>query len=307
MIDTVLFSKIILLLSCFIQCATALYALWLIRITGLRYSWIFISTALFFMALRRLIPFFNILADNGYHVSLPNEIIGLILSLFMLFGVHGLRSILSAFRDSEANISRLLEEKKMLLREVHHRIKNNMNTITSLLSMQADTQKNESTGQVLADAASRVRSMQLLYEKIYRSEGANLLSVKDYFPDLIQSVVSQFPQSGKVTLHMDLEDVELREHILSPLGILINELLTNSMKYAFAGREAGTITVVARREENLVILHLADDGIGLPKDNVPGKSGGFGLNLVSMLAQQIGGTLDIQRSGGTSYTLTFNP
>jgi len=207
---------------------------------------------------------------------------------------------------AENEIQNLLGEKELLLHEVHHRIKNNMNTIKGLLSLQLSAEENQSAADSLRDAESRVQSMILLYDRLYCTENYRELPVKDYLQRLAEEIVGSFPNRGIVKVETDIDDFILNVQKLSPLGIIVNELFTNMMKYAFAGRDSGAITVSASMNNNRVKIAIQDNGVGIPESISINHSTGFGLNLVGMLIEQIGGSIKIERGEGTRFVLEFD-
>ncbi len=206
---------------------------------------------------------------------------------------------------AEATVLNLLHEKEVILKEGHHRVKNNMNTIYGLLSLQADDNENVETKNILLDSAGRVRSMMVLYDKLYRSEINSSLSLRKYLPSLIAEIVSIFPKKPSVQIETHIEDIVCTARILSSLGIIINELITNSMKYAFSGRNDGNITVTASKKENRVIIIYKDNGSVIPESVTFEKTTGFGMQLIGMLVVQINGTVEIIRDNGTSFVIEF--
>jgi PAS domain S-box-containing protein len=209
-------------------------------------------------------------------------------------------------RDAEEKIRNLLKEKELLLREVHHRIKNNMNTMYGLLSLQAEAMEVPAAAAALNDAVARIQSMMVLYDKLYRSDAFKELSVKDYLPALIGEVVRSFPQSNIIRIEKRIDDFVMDVKTLVPLGIIVNELLTNTMKYAFKGMDSGFISVSVSKKDNRASLVLADNGIGIPESVSFENSTGFGMQLVSMLTEQIGGRISIERGDGTKFILEFD-
>ena len=205
----------------------------------------------------------------------------------------------------EERVQSLLHEKETLLKEVHHRIKNNMNSIASLLQLQMMAQHEVTVKNALQDAESRVRSMMILYDQLYRTESFTAISVRDYFPPLLEQIISIFDHSHSITVHTDLEDVVLTPRIIYPLGIILNELTTNAMKYAFAGQNSGAIRVTARKAANRAILTFEDDGIGIPLEKKNANSGGFGLRLVQLLVKQIDGFIVIEQNPGSRFIIEF--
>lgn len=202
-------------------------------------------------------------------------------------------------------IQNLLSEKELLLREVHHRIKNNMNTIKGLLTLQISAEKNPSTAASLRDAESRVQSMILLYERLYCTDNYREIPVKEYLQKLTYEIIGGYPNNENYTINFEIEDFILNINMLTPLGIIINELITNMMKYAFVGKKSGKIYVSAFRKNNEVSVVVQDNGVGMPDSISFEKSTGFGMQLIGMLTEQIGGTIQIVREAGTKVLLHF--
>lgn len=217
-----------------------------------------------------------------------------------------------SFRDittherAEEQIRSLLAEKEILLREVHHRIKNHMNVIMSLLSLQSSTSQDPSTASSLKEARSRVQSMMILYDKLYRSRDFRSISAKEYLASLAGEIVANFPNRAQVTLETKIDDVSLGTEILSPVGIIINELITNAMKHAFVEREEGLIVVSFSLKDNHASLVVFDNGVGVPESFNIENSAGFGMQLVSMLTEQLEGTIRLGRGKETRFVLEFD-
>jgi PAS domain S-box-containing protein len=206
-------------------------------------------------------------------------------------------------RRSEERIGSLLSEKELILREVHHRIKNNMSTICGLLSLQAGAMADPPAAAALHDAESRVRSMLVLYDKLYTSSSFDELSTAQYFPPLIDEIVANFPGAASVRIEEDIDDFSLGIGTLQPLGIIVNELLTNIMKYAFGGEAGNSIRISLSRKDGRVTLVVADNGQGMPESVSFEDSRGFGLTLVRALTQQLRGKVSIERGKGTRIIL----
>jgi two-component sensor histidine kinase len=145
----------------------------------------------------------------------------------------------------------------------------------------------------------------VLYDKLYRSTGFNTISVMKYLPSLVDEIVANFPNSTSVKIEKKIDDFILDAKRLQPLGIIINELLTNIMKYAFTGRIDGFITVSASLKGNGVCLIIQDNGNGMPESIDFENSPGFGLKVVRLLTKQIGGAIRIERENGTRIILEF--
>lgn len=202
----------------------------------------------------------------------------------------------------------MVNQKDVLLREVHHRIKNNMGTIMNLLSLQADSLNTPAAVTALDEARRRVQSMMVMYDKLYRSGEYAKLSMKEYLESLIEDITDSFLYNGRISIRTDIQDFAVDTPKLFYLGILVNELLTNAIKYAFPEPHSGEIVVSASAKGEAAQVEVRDNGIGLP-DGVglegPGSSSGFGLTLVSILTEQIGGRTEIRRDGGTRFRVYF--
>jgi two-component sensor histidine kinase len=200
----------------------------------------------------------------------------------------------------------MLVEKEILLKEVHHRIKNNMTTISSLLSLQAGNSKEPAVARALEDANIRLGSMVVLYDKLYKSTNFGELSIKEYLDQLVDEIIVNFPNHGTVAVEKRIADLAVDAKKLQTLGIIVNELLTNIMKHAFAGRERGSISISADSIDGRIALVVSDDGNGIPKSIDFENSAGFGLTLVGLLTKQLQGTIRIERGRGTKIVLVFN-
>lgn len=207
---------------------------------------------------------------------------------------------------AEEKIETLLAEKQLMLKEVHHRIKNNMNTVTSIMTLQIDTLKEPSAIAAINDARARVYSMMLLYDKLYRSDDFKQMPFKQYLSSLVDEIIDNFPNKEKVKIEKSIDDFRVEPKMLYTLGIIINEILTNIMKYAFTGRDNGLIKLTAAILDNRITVTIADNGIGIPESINIATSIGFGFQLVDMMTQALKGTIKIERNNGTKFILEFN-
>ncbi|HAE22280.1 MAG TPA: hypothetical protein DCG47_08160 [Spirochaetaceae bacterium] len=219
--------------------------------------------------------------------------------------------ILGSLRDitedklAELRIKSLLADKELILKEVHHRIKNNMETVGSLLTLQASTITEPAAVAALQDARSRVQSMMVLYDKLYQAQDYGELTMEQYLSPLVDEIVENFSRGGAIRLVKRLEPIALDLKRLQVIGIIVNELITNVMKYAFKGRPGGTICVTSARVGDEVELSVSDDGVGIPEGVNFVDSGGFGLLLIKTLTKQLDGSIRIERGTGTRVALTI--
>lgn len=221
-------------------------------------------------------------------------------------GFVGIARDITERKLTDEKIKSLLAEKELLLREVHHRIKNNMNTIIGLLTLQALSVEEPSAAAALDDAQNRIHSMMVLYDKLYRSDDFGALSLKEYLPALIDEIAGNFEIHGTVKFDNNIEDFDVDTKILFPLGIIVNEIITNAMKYAFSGMDNGLLTISASRTENRALIEIGDNGAGIPDSVDFENSSGFGLSLLTLLTEQIGGTIRLERENGTKFILEFD-
>ncbi len=191
-----------------------------------------------------------------------------------------------------------------ILREVHHRMKNNMNMMISLLRLQADELRDPTAVAALEDAERRMLGMALLYDRLSKSDDFVDAPAGEYLSSLVDEIVANVPSGGvRISVTKELGDFALEAKRLQPIGIIVNELVTNALKHAFADRPAGTIRVAASLDGGVVEVSVADDGVGMP--NGAEDSNGFGIMLVEELSKQLRGTLTFERSAGTTARLRF--
>lgn len=224
-------------------------------------------------------------------------------------------SVVSIVRDVTAQyqaqqaLQAALDGQQALLKEVHHRVKNNLQVISSLLRLEAQRSGNQAARPALAEMQGRIRSMALLHEALYRSGAYGTVDLGDYLRQLChQAFRLLLSEPSAVRLELELESIPVGMDQATPIGLLVNELLSNSLKHAFPGQiKAGQIQMQLRRtgSDNQVWLMLADSGVGLPEDWENRRNHSLGLQLVSDLAGQIGATLKVGSGPGARFELGF--
>jgi len=195
---------------------------------------------------------------------------------------------------------------KLLMKEMNHRIKNNMGQIESLLSLQADSAESVEVQCALNTAISRVRSTRTLYEKLLIGKGYQDVSMQDYLESLIESHVEVYNDRPGVAIETRITDFALSSRKAVPVGIILNELLTNVFKYAFGGRADGHVRVELTKMDRRVSLTVQDNGVGFDERVAANTSTGFGLTLTKMLAEQLEGTFTIENDHGTKSVVSFS-
>jgi len=208
--------------------------------------------------------------------------------------------------------SRLLHEsirdKEMLLAEIHHRVKNNLQVISSLLNLQSGGLNDTEAIKRFADAQMQIQSMALVHEQLYRSDNFADVDISDYVRSLCDHLYEAYAVSRDViTLDLQVEPIRVAMQQAVPVALLLNELISNSLKYAFPAGSAGTIHISIKRiEEHAVRLDIRDDGIGLPKGFDIASTETLGHTLVTGLSSQLNGTMTVDGTDGTSFSLTFH-
>jgi len=211
-------------------------------------------------------------------------------------------------KRAEEKIKASLKEKELLLQEIHHRVKNNLQVISSLLKLQSEYIEDKQAFQMFKDSQNRIKSMALIHEKLYKSKDLAEIDFKIYINDLAYELFRSYEiDPSKIALRMDVKDISLRIDVAIPCGLIINELISNSLKYAFPqGREGGIKIALRSINKNKIELKVKDNGIGLPEDFDFRKTKSLGLHIVTILVEdQLDGKIELNRAGGTEFKITF--
>jgi two-component sensor histidine kinase len=208
-------------------------------------------------------------------------------------------------RRLQEELHHQLSEKDTLLKEVHHRVKNNMSNIESLLSIQSGLTTNPEIKNALQQAVFRVQSMRIVYDKLLLTKDLREISIKNYIETVIDSLHNVFADKQNIVIEKHISDFLILSKQAISIGIIINELLTNVFKYAFKDHDKGTVFISIEKVDNIVTLNIKDNGIGIDKNIELNKSHGFGLTIVKMLAEQLKGTYTVENDNGTKSVLKF--
>ncbi|MEI6314089.1 MAG: histidine kinase dimerization/phosphoacceptor domain -containing protein [Syntrophus sp. (in: bacteria)] len=219
---------------------------------------------------------------------------------------------ISQRKQAEEALRASLTEKEVLLREIHHRVKNNLAALGGLIQMQRRSVKSAATIAVLTDLDARIRSMAIIHEMFYQSDNLNRIDFHDYLDKLISQVRTSLGLRREIRFRVAAKGVEMVLDDAMPCGLLVNELITNAIKYAFpetssrSGAGGREISVTAECDDDAYTLSVADNGIGLPADIEWTTTSTLGLHLVRMLGEhQLGGRIELDRAGGTRFVLKF--
>ncbi|UJB72401.1 PAS domain S-box protein (plasmid) [Acaryochloris sp. 'Moss Beach'] len=219
----------------------------------------------------------------------------------------GMHKDITVRKYREEQIKTSLREKEVMLQEIHHRVKNNLQVISSLLNLQARNVNDPGTLEVIKESQNRVSSMALVHEKLYQSKNLDKINFSEYITDLVNSLTRSYQsQSNQVKIKIDVEHVAFKLDIAIPCGLIINELVSNALKYAFTDSLKPEIKISMHTSvEHEINLVIADNGTGIPENFDWRQSRSLGLRLVSNLTRQLSGNIDLLDHEGTVFNLTF--
>jgi two-component sensor histidine kinase len=207
----------------------------------------------------------------------------------------------------EQEIRASLDEKEVLLKEVHHRVKNNLQVISSLLHLQSQHTQDHASVQMFRESQNRVRAMALVHERLYRSRDLARVDFTDYTETLATHLFSSHQvDSDRINLAVDVVGVKLSIDAAIPCGLLLNELISNCLKHAFRGKARGEIRIeLLPLGDGKILLSVCDDGVGLPPGIEPQSGETFGMQLIALLVAQLRGSIQVNRDAGTTIRIVF--
>ncbi len=211
-------------------------------------------------------------------------------------------------KAAEENIRQSLKEKEVLLKEVHHRVKNNLQVISSILNLQSSYVKDKKSLDLLLESQNRIKSMAFVHESLYQTKDFSNINFSSYVENICSNLVHSYsnPDNPPV-LNMDLDSIQLNLDTAIPCGLIINELISNALKYAFKGKESGKLDVEVKSSGEKLKIVIADNGKGLPENIDFRNTESLGLQLVVTLVEQINGKIALETKKGTKFTIEFVP
>lgn len=221
-------------------------------------------------------------------------------------GLVGVMLDISERKEAERKMKQSLREKETLLREIHHRVKNNMAVVSSLLYLQANKINDDTVRSLFEESQQRVKAMALVHEKLYQTKDLSSINFRDYITSIVSEIVSLYRiDASAISMEVNVEDVELDLEAAIPCGLIINELLTNAFKYAFPDNRGGVLSVNLTKNDDLCTLTIKDNGVGLPEGFDYKEASTLGLQLVNVLTGQLNGNVQINFDKGTEAVVTF--
>jgi PAS domain S-box-containing protein len=213
---------------------------------------------------------------------------------------------ITASKEAREKIERSLKEKTILIKEIHHRVKNNLQIISSMINLQIANMACEPDQELMLDVRNRIRAIALVHEKVYQSSSLDRINADGYIQAMARQLLLTFSSSGKkIELDIKVENVMFTVDEAVPCALIINELITNSFKYAFMGREKGTIKIYFFHDGSKYRLSIEDDGIGFQKKVNLQNPESLGLRIVTGLVAQLDGTIELKSDKGTRFQITF--
>ena len=224
----------------------------------------------------------------------------------IITGLRGVVVDITALKDAENKIKASLKDKEVLLKEVHHRVKNNMQIISSLLNLQIQYVDDKEAVNVLKESQNRVKSMAMIHEKLYLSNDLTQINFVDYIESLVSNLFYSYNiNNTDIIPLLEIDDININMETAIPCGLIISELVSNSLKYAFPNGKQGEILVSLKSEDNHYKLTVSDNGIGIPEDLELDNAKTLGLKLVHILTGQLDGEITINRKYGSEFKITF--
>ncbi len=257
-------------------------------------------------------PYFSFentnLHKNGRSVLLETRGVPFFDAGGAIMGYRGIDRDITNRKRAENQIKKALKEKEVLLQEIHHRVTNNLQVVSSLLNMQARAAKDKNVKDILLESRNRVNSMALIHSQLYKSESLSEIDMKDFINKLLVQLFQSYPVSDtKITPIVYVADYPLPISLAVPVGLIVNELLANAFEHAFVNRKEGKIEVSLSGSENGVLdLTVSDDGVGLPEGFEINANETLGLRVVKILAEgQLDGHLEVISKDGTTFKIEF--
>ncbi len=221
-------------------------------------------------------------------------------------GITGLMSDITEKKLGEERLKASLREKETLLREIHHRVKNNLQVVSSFLHLQSRDVSDPATLELFRNSEGRIRSMALIHEQLYRSDSLSLIDFSKYIEGLVRYLHGMYQSRDvRITPTVKADTIHLSIDRAIPCGLLLNEILSNSFKHAFRGRERGAISVEFGRRNEHYVLSVADDGVGFPPELTGSNASTLGFQIITALVDQIGGTMEVRNDAGACVTVSF--
>jgi PAS domain S-box-containing protein len=206
----------------------------------------------------------------------------------------------------EERLETSLQEKEVIIKEVHHRVKNNMQVISGFLELQSNYIEDPLAVEKLSECQRRVRTMALVHEKLYQSKSLGVINAAEYIKSLISDLMNSYTVSTLIDVTVNVDEANINIDMAIPCGLIINELVTNSLKHGFKDRATGNLSLsLLHKDNHTFCLTVQDNGVGLPPDFEERSVASLGMQLVRVLVHQLGGEMKVGSEDGARFTITF--
>ena len=238
------------------------------------------------------------------NISLLSLLAGLIVLFILWRNYRQKKQTNRQLEVQKSHLQQALEDRENLLKEIHHRVKNNLQVVSSLLSLQSRTIEDPAALGAIQEGRNRVKAMALIHQNLYQEENLMGVDFADYITKLTDSLVNSYKvDTNRITVEQDLTSVSLDVDTLIPLGLILNELISNALKYAFIGREEGIIEVKAQLNQAELEVTVKDNGVGIPSDFELKKNDSMGFKLVHAFVNKMKAKIEILSKEGTSIRI----
>ncbi|WP_164914132.1 tetratricopeptide repeat-containing sensor histidine kinase [Aquimarina sediminis] len=251
------------------------------------------------------------LENKSHRITRILLIIGLfalsIILLTLLYGYRNKQRTNGVLAEKNKEISQTLKDREILLKEVHHRVKNNLQIVSSLLRLQYKFGDHKSSVEILQEIQNKIQAMAIIHERLYKSNDLSLINLGTYLDNLLNYFKTSYDLSQQnITISTDVDNINLDMDYLVPCGLIVNEIIANSIKYAFEEDASGHISIEASKNEDTCVLMVKDSGVGFPENFEMENSQSLGMQLIQGLTRQIKGTVEIDSNPGACYTIKFD-
>lgn len=231
-------------------------------------------------------------------------VLGIVFLLYKIIKSRAKRNV--ELTQKNDTISKALASNKMLIKEIHHRVKNNLQVVSSLLFLQSRFVNDENAKGAIQTGRSRVQAMSILHQKLYKKDNLKSVNIKEYFEDLTQNLFQTYNLfENKVVIEVFVEDIELDIDTVVPLGLIVNELISNALKHAFDEKSKGVIILSIEKKENRLYMSVKDNGKGLPFNQIPDKTDSLGMELIKSFSEKLEADIFIDNTNGTQIEISF--
>ncbi len=245
-------------------------------------------------------------SNNQRNIFISGFVLLMVVAGFLYYQYNTKKRTSEILEIKNNQISESLSEREILLKEIHHRVKNNLQVISSLLNLQADTLTDDAAVHAVREGQNRVKSMALIHQRLYSTDDVRGVDVQDYLENLCSELFSAFGvDRDQVDFSVKSEGLKMDIDTVIPLGLIVNELITNSIKYAFPEGKTGHIEVALEQKGDQLVARVADDGVGMNEVTLSNLNS-FGWKMVNILSMKVKGKLKVINEGGTSVELVMS-